>query len=451
VSGAHPVAESSLFQTLQPYSQIAVGVSGGSDSLALLLLLSDWARVRGKTLRAITVDHRLRATSRSEAAYVGELCGRIGILHDILCWQGEKPRTGIADAARNARYELMAQHCAVHDIPALALGHTRDDQAETVLMRLQRTDLENRGLSGMAEKTLFSPDMHSKIMLLRPVLSFSRRQLRDVLTASAIDWVEDPTNDDARYERVRLRMQLAGAPDLAQRLCDYARLHGRYRRHMASVAARFIDGHCRAAALDAIAIERTALEAQASPVAVLALQILLSVVGGRNHLPSAQKVSAALRRAAPATLARVCIDYGQKHLILYRERRNLPPPLRFSGDPILWDNRFWLMPVSRRERVFDICCGQDIAPEAAQYFQNLKHDSLLKGATFAKAAIATMPFWRAREEESLVESTDFKPLSEGNSILFSRSLGAFSRYCADFDFPIRTALERLFTVNTLRG
>lgn len=447
----HPLADSSLFQTLQPYSQIAVGVSGGSDSLALLLLLSDWARARGKILRAITVDHRLRAASRSEAAYVGALCERIGISHDILCWQGEKPRTGVADAARNARYELMTRHCAAHGIPALALGHTRDDQAETVLMRLQRTDRENRGLSGMAEKTLFSPDMHSKIMLHRPVLSFSRRQLRDVLTASAIDWVEDPTNDDARYERVRLRMRLAGASDLAQRLCDYARLHGRYRRHMAGVAAGFIDDHCCLTALDGVAIERTVLEAQAWPVAVLVLQILLSVVGGRDHLPSAQKVSDALRRAAPATLARVRIDYAQKHLILYRERRNLPPPVSFSRDPILWDNRFWLMSVRARERVFDIRCGQDIAPDAAQYFQNLNHDSVLKSAVFAKTAVASMPFWRAREEESLAQSAHFKPLSEGNSILFSRSLGAFSRYCADFDFPIRTALERLFTVNTLRG
>ena len=144
-----------LFHSFHEQEKIAVAVSGGSDSLALLLMLADWATRHGKHLHCLTVDHGLRAGSHDEAVMVGSRCGDLGVGHDILMWEGEKPATGLSNAARDARYELMAERCLELGISNLVLGHQSDDQAETLMMRLSRSDQGGRGLAGMPTKTAY--------------------------------------------------------------------------------------------------------------------------------------------------------------------------------------------------------------------------------------------------------------------------------------------------------
>ncbi len=199
--------------------KLAVAVSGGADSMALLHLAKSYADAHQIALAALTVDHGLRATSRAEAEQVGAWCKQNNIPHKILNWQGDKPQTGIQDTARNARRALLCKECAAQGIEFLLLGHQADDQAETILMRLQRgTGL--RGLLGMRE---FATDDETEVVLLRPLLEMRRAALRDYCETNKIPFTDDPSNDDTQFERVRVRQALQALPDLANGVAQTVR------------------------------------------------------------------------------------------------------------------------------------------------------------------------------------------------------------------------------------
>ncbi|HRD78871.1 MAG TPA: tRNA lysidine(34) synthetase TilS, partial [Hyphomicrobiaceae bacterium] len=194
---------------------IALAVSGGSDSMALLLLAAEWTRSRGAAgevapLTAITVDHGLRAESAAEAEFVAAKCASLAIPHTILRWTGPKPTTGLPEAARQARYDLIAEHLAA-DARAhtgrpqrrLATAHHRDDVAETFLMRLARgSGLD--GLAAMAESTTWPPcggrlPGRPLMTIVRPLLSVPKDHLIATLAARGCGWHEDPTNRDSSF------------------------------------------------------------------------------------------------------------------------------------------------------------------------------------------------------------------------------------------------------------
>ena len=178
---------------------IAVSVSGGADSLALTLMTDDELRPLGYHLVALTVDHGLRPSSAQEARDVARLMKARGIEHHILVWRGQKPQTGIEEAARLARYALLTEWCQKHKIGAIFLAHHLYDQTETFLMRLQRgSGLD--GLCAMAECTAWP-----KIKLLRPLLNTPPQLMKEYLTARQIPWAEDESNTDERLLRVKAR------------------------------------------------------------------------------------------------------------------------------------------------------------------------------------------------------------------------------------------------------
>ncbi|WP_101067457.1 tRNA lysidine(34) synthetase TilS [Roseovarius salinarum] len=188
----------------QPDPPVALGiaVSGGGDSVALLVLLADWAADGGPALRAVTVDHRLRPESAGEAAAVAETCARLGIPHDTLPWVEGWDGTGnLQEAAREARYRLMADWARGRGLADVALAHTADDQAETLLMRLAR-EAGLDGLSAMGDR------VEHGVTFRRPALRITRAALRRVLTDRGIAWTEDPSNADPTFERVRARQVL---------------------------------------------------------------------------------------------------------------------------------------------------------------------------------------------------------------------------------------------------
>lgn len=213
--------------------RLAVAVSGGGDSLALLGLACDWAAGRGCRIHALTVDHGLRPEAGDEALLVAREALRMGAGHDTLCWTEWDGKGNLQAAAREARYALMREFCARRGIGAILLGHTRDDQAETVLMRLARGSGVD-GLSAMAEGR-FGQDE-----ILRPVLGEARADLRIWLSRQGMRWIEDPTNDDPRYDRVRARRlltQLAPFGLDAVRLADTAQAMARARQALTARAA----------------------------------------------------------------------------------------------------------------------------------------------------------------------------------------------------------------------
>jgi tRNA(Ile)-lysidine synthase len=182
-----------------PPDDLAVAVSGGSDSTALLIALSDWQG--GPRLHVVTVDHGLRPEARDEIAAVAALCAELGLSHEVLHWTWDGAGNLMAEA-RAARYRLMADWAKGRGIADVALGHTRDDVAETLVMRLSRgAGLD--GLSAMRPRVL-----RQGVTFHRPFLELARDDLRAMLRKRGIGWSEDATNSDPAYDRARVRLAL---------------------------------------------------------------------------------------------------------------------------------------------------------------------------------------------------------------------------------------------------
>ncbi|PYF09337.1 tRNA(Ile)-lysidine synthase [Rhodobacter viridis] len=199
-------AADAAVQTLQPMltaPKLAVAVSGGSDSMAALVLLSALHPVE-----AVTLDHGLRPEAADEAAFVARFCAARGIAHTTLHWEGRQARGNLMEAARLARLRLIGAWARARGIGAVALGHTADDQAETFLMRLAR-EAGLEGLSGMRES--FESE---GVLWFRPFLSQTRAELRGHLERQGIGWIEDPSNANERFDRVKARKALAALSPL---------------------------------------------------------------------------------------------------------------------------------------------------------------------------------------------------------------------------------------------
>ena len=182
--------------------KICVGVSGGSDSLALVLMAHQELSLLGYKIVALTVNHGLRESAQKEAEYVASVMKQFGIEHHILYWQGSKPITGIEEAARNARYRLIEKWCQEHDIKVLMTAHHLYDQAETFFMRLERgSGLD--GLCGMRD--VFKRD---NILVIRPLLYTSPKVMKDYLLNKNIKWIDDESNFCTELLRVRIRQFL---------------------------------------------------------------------------------------------------------------------------------------------------------------------------------------------------------------------------------------------------
>jgi len=192
-----------LDAVVSPQARIGVAVSGGPDSLALLLLA---AAARPGEVEAATIDHGLRPEARSEAEMVASVCERLGVRHATLAarWS-EVPETAIQERARNQRYRLLGYWAEERGLDAIVTAHHAEDQAETLLMRLARGS-GVRGLAGIRPRSV-SPGAH--IRLVRPLLGWRRAELEQVCAHAGVEPVADPSNQDEQFERVRVRRSLA--------------------------------------------------------------------------------------------------------------------------------------------------------------------------------------------------------------------------------------------------
>ena len=190
---------------IEPGQSIGLAVSGGPDSVALLLLAAD---ARPLQVEAATVDHGLRPESRAEAETVAKLCERLGVPHRILTatWD-EKPEAAIQERARLMRYRLLGEWARERGLTALVTAHHLDDQAETFLMRLAR----GAGVKGLAGMRRLSGRQGNAFALVRPLLGWRHSELEAVCAAAGVEPVQDPSNEDEQFERVRVRKALAGA------------------------------------------------------------------------------------------------------------------------------------------------------------------------------------------------------------------------------------------------
>jgi tRNA(Ile)-lysidine synthase len=288
-----------LFADLSAAPALVLAVSGGPDSIALMWLAARWRRAarKGPRLVAVTVDHGLRAAAAREAREVKRLANSLDLPHRTLRWTGAKPRTGLPAAARDARYRLLARAARATGATHVLTAHTRDDQAETLLMRMSRGS-GIAGLAAMAPQT-----QRDGVVLARPLLQISKARLLATLRKAKIGFADDPTNRDTRFTRPRLRELM---PALAAEGFDarkLARLASRLARANAALEL-LVDGAERYLALGASDPVHGGFEAGAFAVLAdeIRVRLLLRAIDRIGHegpaeLGKVEALSAALVRA----------------------------------------------------------------------------------------------------------------------------------------------------------
>jgi tRNA(Ile)-lysidine synthase len=336
------------FSSLEAFPSVALAVSGGPDSMALMLLARRWARLKNRDPAAfavVTIDHRLRAESAQEAVFVGEQARALGFTHATMPWTGAKPKTGVQAAARRARYDLLAGYCKAHGFDCIVTAHTEDDQAETFLMRLRR----GSGVDGLAAIAAVS-EVDSPA-LVRPLLGFSKARLTAYLRASATPFIRDPSNENAAFERVRVRHAmnaLASAGVTRSSLAMAASRIRRSREALEKTTEYFLDRHFRVSRLAHGEFCLEAFLAQPEDIALRALARALALIGGDREAPRLLKVERLLIEIkswkAKATLGGCALAAANGKLAIYREPGRLKPPLLpFQADAhVTWDSRLVL-------------------------------------------------------------------------------------------------------------
>lgn len=317
--------------------RLGVAVSGGSDSLALLHLLDDWRQVGGPALCVATVDHGLRPEAAAEAAMVARICEGLGLDHRVLTWRDWDGRGNLPAAARQARYALLADWARDKGLGTVALGHTRDDQAETFLMRLARGSGVD-GLSAMAARR-----HHLGVEWVRPLLQAGRQDLRDWLRSRNIAWIDDPTNDDPTQDRVKARQALAVLAPLglgSERLAATAAQMARARQALETAAAAL----ARQAAMSEggdLLIDRARFAAADEEIRLRLLSRAIGWVSASHYPPrlsALSEVADAVGRGGRRTLGGATLTGGARRIRIAREYQAVRALV--AGPGAIWDGRW---------------------------------------------------------------------------------------------------------------
>ncbi len=322
---------------------LAVAVSGGADSLALVVLADRWARERGGRICALTVDHRLRPESADEVRRLQGWLAARKIRHEVLVWSEPKPATGIEAAARQARYRLLDGWCRERGCLHLLTAHHRDDQIETRLIR-RRAHSGPDGLAGMSAVRELAA-----CRVLRPLLGFAKARLAAVLAAEQQAWITDPSNLDPAFERARLRLagaaaagsERAVAPGQVDGLGHRRRSRERARDRL---LARAVALHPAGFAV----LEPEPWRSAPPNIAERALAALAATIGGRCYPPRRQRL-VRLRRTlfgsepgpAGCTLGGCCFRAWRGRILVLREAAAAAGPVSLTpGAVLVWDRRF---------------------------------------------------------------------------------------------------------------
>lgn len=360
----------------EPRPLLAIGVSGGPDSLALAILADRWARERGGVAWALVVDHRLRSESAAEARQVAGWLAVRAIHHAVLVWADDKPGTGMQEAARAARYRLLADWCTERSCLHLLTAHHRDDQVETLLIR-RRAKSGVDGLAGISAVRELSG-----LRLVRPLLAMPKARLVAFLEAEGQQYLQDPSNRNPAFERSRIRMEIevditsgstcrrraaseseAGEsrPHVLHELRANAATRMARERELVALLARAVALHPAGfALLDPAPI------AAAGEFGERALGRTLMVLSGAVYPVRGERLRR-LREALSETPLRAhtlggCrfVPWRGRVLVLREVARAAPPMTLIPGGSAIWDRRFLAtLPMSAPGPVSIGALGQD--------------------------------------------------------------------------------------------
>ncbi|MEM7216173.1 MAG: tRNA lysidine(34) synthetase TilS [Pseudomonadota bacterium] len=416
----------SIFANVRTDAPLIVAVSGGSDSTALLNLAASWASITDVDLRVVTVDHGLRPEAAAEAAFVAGVCEGLGLQHFTLAWQGMKPVTGISESARHARYLLIEEFACDVGATEILVGHTCDDQAETVWMRNSRNggNPQFRGLSGMPELML----LPSGVRVRRPLLNHSRQELRDYLMAIGQVWIEDPSNHDRSYERVRARQNIVHSEIDKDQICRLAKLVGRQRRVAASKVAEILMENLEIRSGPVFSVPAHVLVNPNDTIAALIAQVLVAIAGGREHFVSYQVSKNIIAMLPGERFNSGCaiIEYNKSSFTFYRERRNLAAMHIPPYGHVVWDNRILIE--NDTEQSF-LCCALD--------YRQLKliDQSLSKQLKVEpRAVLQSMAVLVSEGGQYHLPFVPDKNTPEG--LRFTYKVPAIENYCSEYDIDL---------------
>lgn len=335
-----------IFEPLKAVRSMAVAVSGGPDSMALMLMLASWCARTGENapqLHVLSVDHGLRRESADEIEFVARVCRQYDLPHKAFSWCGPKSKGNIPANSRNARYDLMCDWCAQHRVSHLLVAHTLDDQAETVLLRLARGSGVD-GLSAMARSRAWNTTM-----IYRPLLGVERSRLLQLLDEAQCPYVSDPSNHDLKYDRVQIRQALEVLEPLGISSHGLAKTAGRLaqaREALDIVTEQAIAmsvvihdaGYC--------ILKPEKLEKFPYEIRRRLLASLLRAVAGRSYAPPHSSLDNLLSwvlapNGPTRTLGDCLLMSRQGKIWVIREigREALPEVLLYPGQSVLWDHR----------------------------------------------------------------------------------------------------------------
>ena len=314
--------------------KICAAVSGGSDSLSLLILLKEWSKQRDWKLYCCTVDHGLRKESLSEALFVQNICEKLEIEHAILHWNHDpiNDKGKLENLAREARYNLIQKFCEEKNIPFVAIGHNWNDQIETYELRKSAGSHEF-GLAGMSQIRTFARNLK----IIRPLLHFSKKFLEDFLESQNITWKIDSMNFQDTFQRIVARKRIneysfEKTKEISKKIFDY----GKCRHEIERNAVDFLKSHCEISNLGFAEIKKKEFLNLDSNIQIEVLRRLIWNIGMKKYSTSLNKnVLSAILSSKINTIGRCFIKIKKEKIFIFREKRNIS---KTNSD--IWDNRF---------------------------------------------------------------------------------------------------------------
>lgn len=342
--------EEKLITYLDKYREIlentkfAVAVSGGSDSMGLMLIANKWSKLNNSIITALTVDHGLRKKSSDEAKYVSKICSNYRIEHRILVWKGEKPKSNIELKARENRYRLMSEYCIHNSIKYLLVAHHLEDQAETFFIRLFR----GSGIDGLSsmDNMISIYDLN----IIRPFLGIHKNQIKQYLIENNIKWIEDSSNQDEKFLRNKIRNFLESfdnTEEIVDRInfaiYEISKIKNIINKQVEKIRNKSINfdpfGSCL--------IDKKKLMKEDEELALKILAQISMKISGKIYKPRLEKLKRLLNHIKTIYKLKYtfygCIfeRYNDNLIIAYREYNSIGKDIKLTfNKEIIWDNRF---------------------------------------------------------------------------------------------------------------
>lgn len=385
---------------------IALSVSGGPDSTALMALFAHWQNEVGAPNRAhvFTIDHHLRPEADKEAEAVAAFAANLGLAHETLHWIHDGITSGLQEKGRAARYQLLHEACERHGLDCVLTGHTQDDQAETILMRLTH----GSGLSGLGGmKAVSALPEGEGIALLRPLLDVRKAELLALLDENAISYVKDPTNEKPAFERVRVRALLKGLeadmPHAISRMTEAGKHLARADAALDAMRDRFIADHMEETKAGLLRFSFSAFQTLPEEIA---LRVLARVTELYQESRGA-RMEELLRLYEALVVARETMTLGGwqfgvrgEMIEVVREIVRHTPPLMAleKGVKAIWDGRFMCMAGEDGYNIAPLMGRWDEAKKLCENLREAKLSPLLRASLPVierDGAIVAVPYFGA--------------------------------------------------------